>query len=84
MVEGDGPKHGAVPMHTDTSVKIAHTIPEAVAASGVSRSAIYLALKNGHLRARKRGKRTIIEDVELRRFVTNLPAFGTAGPARTA
>ncbi len=66
-------------MHSDISAKIAHTIPEAVAVSGVSRSAIYLALKTGELRARKRGTRTLIEDAELRRFIANLPAFGAEG-----
>ena len=36
------------------------TVPEAVNASGMSRSAIYLALKRGDLQARKAGRRTLI------------------------
>ena len=70
-------------MHPETSTKIAHTIPEAVAASGVSRSAIYLALKAGQLHAHKLGTRTLIEDVELRRFIANLPHFGIRETARS-
>jgi hypothetical protein len=62
--------------NSPTRSKIAHTIPETVRASGISRSAIYLALKTGALHARKYGTRTIIEDAELRRFIANLPAFG--------
>ena len=66
-------------MHPNTSPtpsKISHTIPSAVAVSGLSRSAIYLALKSGDLRARKCGKRTLIEDTELRRFIGSLPPMG--------
>jgi hypothetical protein len=66
-------------MHPDTSptpTKISHSIPSAVATSGLSRSAIYLALKSGDLRARKCGKRTLIEDAELRRFIESLPTMG--------
>jgi len=66
-------------MDTDTSLqpnRITYSVPEAVRATGMSRSALYLALKAGHLRARKQGKRTLIEDGELRRFISGLPTFG--------
>ena len=58
-------------------VKIAHTIPQTVQCSGLSRSSIYDALKNGRLKARKAGRRTLIEDAELRRFIEDLPVMGS-------
>jgi hypothetical protein len=56
-------------------VKLAHTIPETVLASGLSRSMIYLAIKSGALRARKCGARTFVLDPDLRRFLRGLPHF---------
>jgi hypothetical protein len=56
-------------------VKLAHTIPQTVLASGLSRSMIYLAIKSGALRARKCGARTLILDLDLRRFLRGLPHF---------
>ena len=58
------------------SGKIAHTIPQAIDFSGLSRSVIYEALKEGKLHARKAGRRTLIEDAELRRFIGSLPVMG--------
>ena len=51
------------------------TVPEAVNASGMSRSAIYLALKRGDLQARKAGRRTLIAVSDLEAFLANLPTF---------
>jgi len=56
--------------------KLAHSIPSAVECSGFSRSYIYCAIKQGRLTARKAGRRTIIEDAELRRFISALPQLG--------
>jgi hypothetical protein len=53
--------------------KLAHTIPEAVRASGISRSALYLAIGRGALQARKCGARTLILDSDLRRLLRKLP-----------
>jgi hypothetical protein len=55
------------------AVKIAYTIPQAVQASGLSRSSLYLAIASGALRARKYGARTLILDTDLRRFLGDLP-----------
>ena len=55
--------------------QLALTIPEAVAASRMSRSALYEAMRRGDLKAQKAGSRTIILTVELERFLSNLPAF---------
>ncbi len=59
--------------------KVAYTIPEACATTGLSRSLLYIALKKGKLVARKAGARTIIESVELRRYIATLPTMPVAG-----
>ena len=56
--------------------KLAHSIPSAVECSSFSRSYIYTAIKKGKLKARKAGRRTVIEDSELRRFIAALPELG--------
>lgn len=52
------------------------TVPEAVHFSGMSRSAIYEALKRGDLAARKAGRRTLISFTELEAYLANLPTYG--------
>jgi hypothetical protein len=61
-------------------VKLAHTIPETVLTSGLSRSMIYLAIKSRALRARKCGARTLILDSDLRKFLRKLPALVAGQP----
>ena len=56
--------------------KLAFTIAEAVEAGAGSRTMIYEALKIGALKARKRGKRTIILAADLDEYLQNLPDFG--------
>jgi len=53
--------------------KIAYTVREAVRASGLSRSTLYLVIGSGALRVRKHGTRTLILDSDLRRFLRGLP-----------
>jgi hypothetical protein len=53
--------------------KISYTIPQAVAASGVGRTSIYLSIRKGELRRLKRGSRTLILDRDLRRWLEGLP-----------
>ena len=54
---------------------IAMTIPDAVKASGMSRSSIYEALKRGDLSARKAGRRTLISFADLQAYLANLPQY---------
>ena len=54
---------------------IAVTIPDAVNASGMSRTSIYEALKRGDLTARKAGRRTLISFADLEAYLTSLPAY---------
>lgn len=56
-----------------SSEHIAFTIPEAVAATKLSRSEIYRAFHRGDLTPRKAGRRTVILRDELLRYMTALP-----------
>lgn len=58
------------------SQKIAFTIPEAVAYSGIGRSSLYKLFTRGDLIPRKAGKRTLILVSELEALVKNLPTGG--------
>lgn len=64
----------------DARVKLAFTVNEAAEAIGSSRSAIYVALKEGQLTAKKIGSRTVITAEELRRYVERLPTIGGKAP----
>lgn len=55
-----------------TSEPLAHTIKEAVALSGLSRTSLYEAIKAGDLTARKFGARTVILRADLQRFLNEL------------
>jgi hypothetical protein len=59
----------------DPKSKIAYTIPQAVQASGLSRSSLYVAIAVGALQARKCGARTLILGTDLRRYLRSLPRF---------
>jgi len=54
---------------------IAITIPDAVRVSGMSRSALYEALKRGDLTARKAGRRTLISFADLEAYLASLPTY---------
>jgi excisionase family DNA binding protein len=51
------------------------TIPNAVKVSGLSRTAIYDALKRGELTAVKAGRRTLVRYADLLAFMDRLPAY---------
>jgi predicted DNA-binding transcriptional regulator AlpA len=54
--------------------KIAVTLPEATALSGIGRSSLYKAFTQGKLTPRKAGKRTLILVDELEQYLKSLPA----------
>tara|TARA_R110002020_G_C16275673_1_gene771440 strand:+ start:1270 stop:1458 length:189 start_codon:yes stop_codon:yes gene_type:complete len=54
---------------------IAVTIPDAVKATGMSRTSIYEALKRGDLTARKAGRRTLISFADLEAYLASLPTY---------
>lgn len=55
--------------------KLAYTIEEAIEAGAGSRTVVYEAIKARTLKARKRGKRTIILSEDLRAYLQSLPDF---------
>ena len=55
--------------------KMAFTIPEAVKEGAGSRTVIYEAIKSGALKARKRGRSTVILAADLAQYLENLPDF---------
>jgi hypothetical protein len=57
--------------------KIGHTVQEATTASGLGRTSIYEAIKQGQLRAVKRGSRTVI--LNLAQWLESLPPSPSAG-----
>jgi excisionase family DNA binding protein len=61
--------------------RLAYTIPEACAITGVGREGIYAAIRDGHLTARKFGRRTLITDDALRQFLAGLPRAGARAGA---
>lgn len=54
---------------------ISLTIPDAVRTSGISRTAIYEALKTGRITAVKCGKRTLINYQSLSGYLASLPTY---------
>ena len=50
---------------------IAYRVPEACRETGVGHSTIYNAIRSGELRPTKVGRRTLIEHVELQRWISS-------------
>jgi excisionase family DNA binding protein len=52
---------------------LAHSVSEACSIARTGRTSLYEAIRTGALRAVKRGRRTLILDDDLRRWVQSLP-----------
>ena len=65
---------------------VAYSIKGSILASGLTRTAIFEAIRNGSLTARKAGRRTVILAADLRTFLTSLPRVqrGAARPVDRA
>ncbi len=59
----------------DMTSPITLTIPEAIRASGMSRTGIYEALKRNQISAKKAGRRTLISYADLQAYLASLPAY---------
>ena len=59
----------------DTGRRV-HSIAETCALTGLGRDTVYAAIRDGHLVARKLGRRTLITDDDLRQFLAGLPRAG--------
>lgn len=57
--------------------QLVFTIAEVCAAARAGRTVVYEAIKSGKLRARKRGRKTIILGEDLRAWLENLPHLKT-------
>lgn len=57
------------------STPIAYTIKEACTASRTGRTTLYGAIRRGELVARKLGKKTLILENDLRRWIEQLPTL---------
>ena len=55
--------------------KLAYSIREAVAAGAGSRTKLYEAIAAGTLKARKRGRSTVILAADLAQYLESLPDF---------
>lgn len=60
------------------SQKFGYTIDQAVDHTGIGRTKIYQAIKEGRLRARKCGRRTVILAGDLAAFMQALPVMEAA------
>ena len=76
--ERDGECIAKRSVSSDDAVKLGFSIKEAASASGLSRSLIYIAIKEGKLRARKCRGRTVILRQDLQQFLASLPAMKAA------
>jgi excisionase family DNA binding protein len=56
--------------------RLSYTPDDAAEATGVSRTRIFMAIRDRELTARKAGKSTVIEAEELRRWLQSLPVRG--------
>jgi excisionase family DNA binding protein len=59
--------------HFNMEHQLAYNIAEACAAARIGRTTLYEAIKNGSLRAVKRGARTLILTEDLRDWIAGLP-----------
>jgi hypothetical protein len=63
---------------------IAYPIDVVPAVAGVTRTQVFDAIRDRELTARKRGRRTLIEADELRRWISTFPTRGRPCPESAA
>ena len=65
-------------MSSDIDDTLSYNIDQAAAVTGMGRSALYVALRDGRLRGRKAGRRVLNLKCDLERFLAALPAMKSA------
>jgi excisionase family DNA binding protein len=63
------------PLQRAEGKPLAYGIPQVCTLTGLGRTTIYGAIKSGHLIARRYGRRTVVLEQDLLRFLNNLPAI---------
>jgi hypothetical protein len=56
--------------------KVALSIDEVIAATGLGRTSVFKAIRTGQLRAKKHGIRTLILPIDLEAWLSTLPDAG--------
>jgi excisionase family DNA binding protein len=62
-------------MDDDKIPKMAFSVSEAAMRTGLGRDAIYSAVREGKLEAKKMGRRTLVTADALRRYLDSLPSL---------
>jgi excisionase family DNA binding protein len=62
----------------DIPRKVAFSINETIAMTGIGRDGVYRAIREGRLTARKLGRRTLITERDLQAFLEALPSMRVA------
>jgi excisionase family DNA binding protein len=75
MIAGTIPANGDETPMSNQIAPMALTISEACSVSRSGRTTLYGAIKRGELRARKRGRSTVILPADLRAWLEGLPAI---------
>jgi excisionase family DNA binding protein len=65
----------------ETSSTVAYTVAQTMMRLNLGRDSIYKAIRDGRLRARKFGKRTVITGADIERFLESLPTFESPNAA---
>jgi hypothetical protein len=73
---------GEAPLSVAEPGKIAYSIPEFLAACSLGRTFVYQEISAGRLRARKAGRRTLIDVAEARRWFASLERVSASGEPR--
>jgi excisionase family DNA binding protein len=60
------------------AARTAYSIAEVMAQSGLGRDSIYKSIREGRLKAKKFGRRTLVLSSDLQRFLEALPALDGA------
>lgn len=63
---------------TNNATTAAYTVAEALDRLSLSRDTFYRMVREGRLRARKVGRKTLILDSDLKEFMESLPQIGGA------